>query len=145
MSARAFQLDMSTGNSRLDRMNSRQVGRLHKWNGKEARVKSSQTARKRVGVKLDRRRLKELLAEEPLVGEMSLEEENSLRSDLHMPHLMTEEERLEEARYAFLAWQKQYCEDEEERMYLQFLERLDRALLKSADEYDERELANIID
>lgn len=129
---------MSTGNSRLDRMNSRQVGRLHKWNSKETRVKSSQTARKRVGVKLDRRRLKELLADEPLVGEMSLEEENSLRSDLHIRHRLTPQEEYEQDMAALDSWSRQY---HEEVTFQEFLVRLDRRLLK--DTSDDRDLVDI--
>lgn len=145
MSSRSFKLDMS-GPGRRDTLNSRNVGRLHKWNNKESSVKMSQVERKRIGVKLDRRRLKEMLAEEPLSSEMTVQEENSLRADLHMSKRLTEQEELEEARMAWKAWEEQYWHDVNADY---FLERLDQTLLSQHydldDDIDQRELVDFFD
>lgn len=121
---------------RDSRLNSRQVGVPAKWNDKESRVKMSQTERKRIGVKLDRRRLKEMLAEEPLSSYMTVQEENSLRADLHMSKRLTEQEELEEARMAWKAWEEQYWHDDGD-YFRQFYD-LD-------DDIDQRELVSMFD
>lgn len=109
----------------------------------------SQVERKRVGVKLDRRRLKEMLAEEVQddmrldpKGKllMDLDEENSLRSDLHLPRVLSQEELDEEAREAFRSWEHQFHEELE---YDRFLAKLDKVLLEQ--DYDEREMVSAFD
>lgn len=156
MSSRSFKLDMS-GPGRRDTLNSRNVGRLHKWNDKESRVKMSQVERKRIGVKLDRRRLKELLAEEPTEG-MTIAEENSFRADLHMkerldeetgeaieakPKLTPEEEH-EQNMEAIKEWNEQFRDDDWGPD--NFLNRLDDTLLNQDydldDDIDQRELVD---
>jgi len=112
-------------------LNSRDVGKVNKWNEKESKVKMSQTERKRPGVKLSRRKLKELLAEEPLDLAMTLDEENSLRSDLHL----TAKE--DEVRQRDLEQAQQDYDAEREAHHREYVEYLDDLLLGREDHLDD--------